>query len=314
MRVLVTGVTGQTGSYLAETLLRHGHEVIGVSKSTENPVPGVDLRRLDLTDTDAFGALVAEVRPDSIVNLAAQSSVARAWEDPVGTAVADAILPAAALAAAKRLADDGVDCQVVQASSSEVFGAPASGRVDETSPVAPTNPYGAAKAHAHHLVGVYRAAGLRASSLVLFNHESPRRPRRFVSRLITSAVADVVRGRAEEVVLIDPTIERDWGWAPDVAEAIRLVVEARSSRDYVVATGVAHSVGDFALTALRAAGVSDSESRIRVDASRARPTDVRTVVGDPTRIGAELGWRPTMGFEDVVRTMVEADLAESADA
>ncbi|WP_222121987.1 GDP-mannose 4,6-dehydratase [Curtobacterium pusillum] len=313
VRVLVTGVTGQTGSYLAETLLRHGHEVVGVSKTTENVVDGVDLRQLDLTDTDALGRLVDEVRPDAIVNLAAQSSVARAWQDPVGTAVADAIVPAAVFAAARRLADDGIDCQVVQASSSEVFGAPASGVVDESTPVAPTNPYGAAKAHAHHLVAAYRAAGLRASSLILFNHESPRRPKRFVTRLITSAVADVARGRADEVVLADPSIERDWGWAPDVAEAIRLVVEARASRDYVVATGVAHSVGSFALAALAAAGVSDPESRIRVDPSLARPTDVKTVVGDSSRLREELGWQPTVGFEDIVRAMVDADLAATPE-
>ncbi|MGN6409587.1 MAG: GDP-mannose 4,6-dehydratase [Curtobacterium sp.] len=308
MRVLVTGVTGQTGSYLAESLLAHGHDVIGVSNATENVVEGVDLRHLDLRDTIATERLVDDVRPDSIVNLAAQSSVARSWDDPVHTALLDAVLPAAILGAASRLSAAGHPCHVVQASSSELFGTPPSAVADESTPIAPTNPYGAAKAHAHHLVGAYRAAGLRASSLILFNHESPRRPPRFVSRAITTAVVDVKHGRADHISLADPSIERDWGWAPDVAEAIRLVVESRSSRDYVVATGVAHSVGAFATTALRVAGVPDAASRIRTDRSRRRPTDVRTVVGDASRIRHELGWQPTMGFEDIVVAMVRSEL------
>lgn len=308
MRVLVTGVTGQTGSYLSETLLAHGHDVVGVSNTAETLVEGVDLRHLDLRDTAAVDRLIDEIRPDSIVNLAAQSSVARSWDDPVHTVLLDAVLPAAILGAASRLTSDGHQCHVVQASSSEVFGTPPSAVADESTPIAPKNPYGAAKAHAHHLVRIHRAAGLAASSLILFNHESPRRPRQFVSRAITAAVADVKSGRSEQITLADPSIQRDWGWAPDVAEAMRLVVESRSSRDYVVATGVAHSVGAFATAALDAAGVPDATSRIRTDDKRKRPTDVRVVVGDASRIRHELGWRPTKTFQDVVEAMVEAEL------
>jgi len=308
MRVLVTGVTGQTGSYLAEVLVAHGHHVIGVANTPAGVGAAVDFRCLDLRDTAGLARLIADTRPDSIVNLAAQSSVARSWQDPVETAVLDAVVPAAVLAAAATLGETGHDCHVVQASSSEVFGSPPSASVDESTPIAPTNPYGAAKAHGHHLVGAHRAAGLRASSLILFNHESPRRPRRFVSRTITAQVADIVHGRTAHLTLADPAIERDWGWAPDVAEAIRLVVESRSSRDYVVATGVAHSVGAFAAEALRAAGVDDPESRIRTDEARRRPTDVRTITGDAGRIRSELGWRPTMTFAGVVEAMVEAEL------
>ena len=307
MRVLVTGVTGQTGSYLAESLLRHDHEVIGVSSTDENLVHGVDHHAADLTVTDELEALVARVRPDTIVNLAAQSSVARAWAEPVDTAVVDAVVPAAVLAAAARLRRDGVDCHVVQASSSEIFGTVPSGVADERTAVAPTNPYGAAKAHAHHLVGTYRAAGLRASSLILFNHESPRRPGRFVTRSIARQVVDVAMGRADRVTLVDPTVERDWGWAPDVAEAIRLVIEAGSAEDYVVATGTTHSVGDFATAALTAAGVPHASERIAVDADQVRPTEVRSLRGDASKLRSALGWAPTTSFEGIVQAMVAAE-------
>lgn len=310
--VLVTGASGQTGSYLSELLDRRGHRVVGVSSSDSATTrPARDSVRLDVRDHVALRRLILDRKPDVIVNLAAQSSVARSWEDPGGTAAVNAMVPALILRDVSDLAASGVDCHVVQASSSEIFGRVTGGRADESTPLAPTNPYGAAKAHAHHLAAVYRARGVRASSMILFNHESPRRPRRFVSRTITTGVASMARGDTDRLLLQAPSIRRDWGWAPDVADAILRLIESDEPDDYVIATGRARSVHEFATTALRAAGFDDPDHLLQVDGSP-RPIDVPVIVGDSTKARDRLGWSPTVAFDELVRRMVEADLGATA--
>jgi GDPmannose 4,6-dehydratase len=199
----------------------------------------------------------------------------------------------------------------VQASSAEIFGLPDRSPQDEDTPVRPANPYGAAKAFAHLMVDVYRHRGLHATSLVLYNHESPRRPAQFVTRKITAGVAAISRGAASTLTLGNLAATRDWGWAPDFVDAMVLAARAGTARDYVVATGESHSVEEFVAAAFRCVGIDDWSAYVEVDPALLRPVDAAELVGDPSRIRHDLGWAPTVGFEDVVRRMVEADLART---
>ena len=182
----------------------------------------------------------------------------------------------------------------MQASSAEIFGAPPRVPQDETTPLRPLSPYGAAKAYAHHLVGVYRAQGLRACSCVLYNHESPRRPETFVTRKITAGVARIARGLQDELAMGNLDARRDWGWAPDYVQAMVLAARADRGRDYVVATGVSHSVRDFVEAAFLAAGIDDWERRVTLDQRFVRPNDAPELVGDASRARELLGWEPTV--------------------
>lgn len=319
-RALVTGVTGQDGGYLAEHLVAGGATVHATVRPGTRSRPlsrhltalgdALVLHEVDLLDPAAVRALVADVVPDEVYNLAAESSVARSWADPVGTAQLNAVLPAVLLDAASALESTGGarGVRVLQASSAEVYAGTAAVPQDESTPLVPTNPYGAAKAHAHHLVAVHRARGLHAVAAVLYPHESPRRPTAFVTRKITSTVAAIARGEAEELVLGNTAARRDWGWAPDVVVAMVAALRHDEPQDYVVATGVAHSVEDFVRAAAARAGVADWQERVRVDPAFFRPNDAAELVGDPTRARATLGWAPTRTFEEVVGAMVDADL------
>ena len=313
LRALVTGVAGQTGSYLAENLVARGLEVHGVvrdggedASAVELP-PEVVLHRGDLTDLAGMRSTVLEVRPDVVVNLAALSSVAASWRLPVETAQLNGAAVAGLLAAVAELREGGHDAAFVQASSAEIFGQAPVSPQDETTPIAPVNPYGASKAYAHLLVGAYRAAGLRASSVVLYNHESPRRPEQFVTRKITAAAARIARGEQSELVLGDLTVRRDWGWAPDYAEALALVATSDTADDYVVATGESHSIQDFVDAAFARVGISDTSGLVRSDAEFVRPADATELRGDASKIRAALGWAPTRSFTEVVEAMVDAD-------
>ncbi len=188
-----------------------------------------------------------------------------------------------------------------------MFGDAAESPQDESTPIRPTSPYAAAKADAHRLVGEYRSAGLAASSCILFNHESPLRPPSFVTRKITSAAARIARGSDEQLTLGRLDVRRDWGWAPDTVEALR--ASAGRPGDYVIATGAAHSVEDFARLAFEHAGVPGWRERVVADPALARPADASVQVGDATRARRELGWVPTVTFEQIVAAMVDADLA-----
>ena len=320
---LVTGIGGQDGGYLAEQLVAAGHRVHGtVSGGTDAPLPphlaalgdALTLHRLDLRDPAALPALVDDVGPDRVFNLAGASSVAASWADPVGTLDVNGRAVLALLEHLFRRAEAGAPVRLVQASSGEVFAGAAGSPVTEDSPVSPVNPYGVAKAVAHTSVGIYRDRGLHASSLVLFNHESPRRPERFVTRKITRGVAAIAAGRADRLVLGNLDVRRDWGWAPDYTAAMLLAAEAPEADDYVVATGVAHSLRDLVAAAFAEVGIADWEPLLTSDPGLVRPADAEVLVGDPTRLRERLGWAPTVGFEEMVATMVRTDLAElSAD-
>ncbi len=197
----------------------------------------------------------------------------------------------------------------LQASSAEIFGEPDHAPQDERTPIRPVNPYGAAKAFAHHACRVARARDLHAATVILYNHESPLRPRHFVTRRITSTVAAIARGDAERLVLGNLEARRDWGWAPDYVDAMVRATRADQPDDFVVATGVAHSVRDFVAAAFSHAGIEDWERLVEVDPALVRPADATQLVGDATRAATRLGWRPSVTFPEVVARMVEADLA-----
>lgn len=311
---LITGITGQTGSYLAENLLSKGWLVHGVSREGDRPAPlvteGVEFHTGDLLDSSRLGTIVREVSPDVVVNLAALSSVAQSWSRPVETARLNGVSVAALIDAALALQRErGRPVGFVQASSAEIFGDAAQSPQDESTPIAPVNPYGASKAYAHLLVGAYRRIGLPASSVILYNHESPRRPETFVTRKITSSVARIRAGVQDRLVLGDLTIKRDWGWAPDYAEAIARIAAAGRPDDYVVATGTSHTIGEFVQAAFAAAGIDDWASYTETDAAFVRPSDATEMRGDASKIADELGWRPSVAFDELVRQMVEADIA-----
>ena len=307
-RALVTGIGGQDGSYLAERLLADGLEVHALALATDGPPahcpPEVVLHQGDLADIEATRRLVLDLRPGEVYNLAAISSVAQSWDEPDLVAKVNGT---AAVALMETVRQAG-DVRLVQASSAEIFGEPATSPQDEETPVRPVNPYGAAKAYAHLAAGVFRHRGVHATSLVLYNHESPRRPERFVTSKITAGVAAIARGDADHLTLGNLDARRDWGWAPDYVDAMVRAARADEPGDFVVATGVARSVRDFVAAAFAAAGIGDWEGLVRRDERFLRPADPTELVGDATRARRLLGWSPTVGFDEIVARMVTADL------
>jgi len=316
-RALVTGITGQDGSYLAEQLAAEGTEVHGMVHDADPAGaefrvghPGVHLHAGDLADQAGLAQLVRDVEPDELYNLAGISSVAYSWEQPVLTAeltgVAAAVLFEAALALQEHT---GRRVVCVQASSSEIFGQAARSPQDETTPVRPVSPYGAAKAYAHHMAGVYRGKGLHVSGCILFNHESPRRPTTFVTRKITAAAARIGAEGSGVLRLGNLDAGRDWGWAPDYVDAMVRAARHDVGDDFVIATGRRHTVAEFAEAALRRAGVGDGwRDHIEVDPQFLRPMDTAAMVGNAGKARRELGWEPTLDFEGIVSRMVDHDM------
>lgn len=309
-RALVTGIGGQDGSYLAERLLADGTEVHAlVLHADATPPycpPEVTLHVGDLADLDATRRLVLDLAPDEVYNLAAISSVAQSWQEPDLTALVNGLAAVALMESARQVGDH---VRLIQASSAEIFGEPDHSPQTERTPVRPLNPYGAAKAFAHLSVAVQRQRGQHASSLVLYNHESPRRPDRFVTRKITSTVAAIARGEASGLVLGNLEARRDWGWAPDYVDAMVRAARADEPGDYVIATGVGHTVREFVATAFRHAGISDWEGLVTSDPALTRPADATDLTGDASLARSRLGWAPTVDFDAVVAAMVAADLA-----
>ncbi|WP_242497312.1 GDP-mannose 4,6-dehydratase [Nocardioides oleivorans] len=307
-RAFITGIGGQDGTYLAERLVAEGYDVHAlVYTSDGHPAhcpDAVVLHSGDLGDVEATRRLVLDLAPREIYNLAAISSVAQSWEQPDATALVNGHAAVGLMETAHRLGD----VRLVQASSAEIFGEPAESPQDEDTPVAPVNPYGAAKAFAHLSARVFRQRDLHVSSAILYNHESPRRHERFVTRKITSTVAAIAKGEADELVLGNVEARRDWGWAPDYVDAMVRAARADQPSDYVVATGRAHSVREFVAAAFAAAGITDWEHLVRQDERFFRPADPTELVGDAGRAREELGWAPTVSFEELVARMVAADL------
>jgi GDPmannose 4,6-dehydratase len=306
MRAFITGVTGQDGSYLADLLLERGYEVHGLVRAGSRPTEAIHVHEGDLRDYDSLAAALEAARPDEVYNLAAASSVAASWEDPALTGEVTGVGVARLLEAVRTKCPEA---RLFHASSNEIFGPVRGGSADETTPLAPRTPYGAAKAYAHHLVVGHREAyGLRCCNGILFNHESPRRDERFVTRKITRGAAAISLGEAGELRLGTLDTQRDWGYAPDYVEAMWLMLQRDQPEDYVLATGIAHSVEDCVAVAFDHVGL-DWRAHVRLDDEFKRPAEADPVVGDASKARRELGWAPHTGFEEMIRLMVEHDLA-----
>jgi GDPmannose 4,6-dehydratase len=314
-RALITGITGQDGSYLAEFLLERGYEVIGMVRrsSTVNferiahiqDHPRLRLAAGDLLDQGSMIAVIAEHRPSEVYNLAAQSFVQTSFGQPVLTGDVTALGVTRVLEAI-RVVDP--DIRFYQASSSEMFGKVVEVPQRESTPFYPRSPYGVAKVYGHWITVNYRESyGLHASSGILFNHESPRRGLEFSTRKISHGVARIKAGLATELVLGDLHPERDWGYAPDYVEAMWLMLQQDQPDDFVVAQGTTHSVQEFCELAFGHVGL-DWRDHVRQDDRYRRPAEVDQLVGDPAKASKVLGWQPTTSFEELVRIMVDADL------
>lgn len=305
---LITGILGQDGGYLTEQLQADGWVVHGLASAT-GPAPAVAdaaIHTDELTDAAAMASVLARVEPDVVFNLAGISSVTRSWIDPLATTRVNALGAITLLEAVRRRQDEaGKQIRFVQASSAEIFGDPKVAPQTENTPIRPINPYGATKAFAHQAVGVYRQRGMFAVSLILYNHESPRRPPTFVTGKIAAGVAAIAEGRQQRLTLGNLEARRDWGWAPDFARGMRLAAAAPEPNDYVLATGQTHSVRDFTRAAFDHIGVSDYESYVDIDKGLFRPVDSAELVGDASRARRELGWAPTKDFGEIVAEMVE---------
>jgi GDPmannose 4,6-dehydratase len=312
-RALITGISGQDGSYLAELLLEKGYEVWGmVRRSVNDPFPLIehirgDIRLVqgDMLDQMTLLDAVTQARPHELYNLAATSFVPASWKQPVMTAQFTAVGVTSMLEAI-RIFDPHI--RLYQASSSEIFGATTESPQSETTPFKPHTPYGVAKLYGHMMVGAYRERyGMHASSGILFNHESPRRPADFVTRKVTRTAAAIKLGLASELRLGDLNATRDWAHARDVVEAMWMMLQRHEGGDYVVCTGVSRSVRERVDVAFSVVDL-DPEPYVVVDPAFVRPPDPVALVGDPSKAMRELGWHPRTTFEDMVREMVEADL------
>lgn len=314
MKALITGITGQDGSYLAELLLSKGYKVYGFSRRTsttslgriEHLVDRITLVSADLLDQNSVTSAVYDIQPDEVYNLAAQSFVPTSWSQPVFTGDVDA-LGVTRILEAIHLAKP--DAKFYQASSSEMFGNPKESPQRETTPFYPRSPYGVAKIYGHWITVNYRESfGTFACSGILFNHESPRRGLEFVTRKISNAVARIRLGQADTLRLGNLEAKRDWGFAGDYVESMWLMLQQPQPDDYVVGTGKSHTIRELVETAFRAAGIDDWERYVVIDSDLFRPAEVTSLVADASKARSMLGWRPTVDFRGLITMMVEADL------
>ena len=319
-RALITGITGQDGLYLSELLLAKGYEVFGLVRGQNNPkielvqeiVPQVRLLTGDLTDLSSLMRAMATAQPDEVYNLGAISFVAYSWENAHLTTevTAQGVLN---MLEAVRLhsGDDAGRVRFYQASSSEMFGRVQEVPQRETTLLWPRSPYGVAKVYGHYMTINYRESyGMHATSGILFNHESPRRGPEFVTRKVTRAVARIALGTQDVVTLGNLDARRDWGFAGDYVEAMWRMLQQPEADDYVVATGQTRSIRELLDVAFSHVGIDDWSDKVVQDPRFLRPAEVDLLVGDPTKARERLGWSPTVGFVDLVRMMVESDLAE----
>ena len=309
---LITGITGQDGSYLAELLLDKGYEVHGIVRRSstfgtqriEHIFDRLHLHYGDVTDGGAMARIVAEVEPDELYNLAAQSHVRVSFDQPHYTAEAVALGTLNVLEAARAIPG----CRVYQASSSEMYGQVVETPQRETTPFRPRSPYGVAKVYAHWITVNYRESyGMHASCGILFNHESPRRGETFVTRKITRAAARIAAGHQQHVSLGNLDAKRDWGHARDYVEAMWLMLQQDEPDDYVIATGETHTVREFATLAFSIVGL-DYLDYVKHDPRYDRPAEVNVLLGDASKARERLGWTPSVTFGGLVRQMVEAEL------
>jgi len=319
-RALITGISGQDGSFLTELLLDRGYEVFGiVRRSTSERYPNLDgvrdqvqLIQADLLDELSLVDALKTADPHEVYNLAAPSFVPMSWKEPVLTAEFAAVVATALLEAVRLVASDA---RVYQAASSEIFGEPIEAPQTENTPVAPLTPYGAAKAYAFFIVRSYRRRyGLHASSGILYNHESPRRPLDFLPRKVANGAARISLGLDETLFLGDLDARRDWGFAGDYVRAMWLMLQQDEADDYVIATGVTHSVQDLVECAFDYVGL-DWRAHIQVDESLRRgKAELHNLVGNSAKAYQRLGWEPTTDFLSLVQMLVDADIAHLSAA
>jgi GDPmannose 4,6-dehydratase len=312
-RALITGITGQDGSYLAELLLAKGYEVHGLVRGdTEERFERLaavqdelTLHPADLLDESSLFEVMRTVRPDEIYNLAAMSSVSQSWRLAVATAEYTAVGVTRLLEAIREVCPDA---RFYQASSSEMFGRARESPQNEGTPFYPRSPYGVAKVYGHFITVNYRESfGINSCAGILFNHESPRRGSAFVTRHITRGVARIKLGLADELVLGNLDVRRDWGYAKEYVEAMWLMLQQESPEDFVIGTGVSHSVRDLVEFAFRAVDL-EPEEYVRIDPELARPAEIQEVVADASKAKSILGWQPKVTCEEVIELMVQADL------
>ena len=319
-RALVTGITGQDGSYLAEFLLDKGYDVYGLIRRSSvvtdqrirHLIDRVELIDGDLLDQLSLIKAMRTARPDEVYNLAAQSFVPTSWKQPVLTAEFTGVAVTRLLEAV-RVADWPV--RFYQASSSEMFGKVQEVPQTENTPFYPRSPYGVAKVYGHWITVNYRESyNLYACSGILFNHESPRRGLEFAPRKIARAVARIKLGKQMEIRLGKLDARRDWGFAGDYVRAMWMMLQQDAPDDYVIATGETHSVAEFCELAFRRVGIDNWRDYIVIDPALLRPAEVDLLIGDPTKAREKLGWQPEVSFEGLVNLMVDADLAMEAQS
>jgi len=309
-RALITGITGQDGSYLLDLLRHHDYEVVGLVREGSQAPAGVASVRGDLGDAASLRAAVLETAPDELYLLAAPTFVPASWKDPAGTLALVAGATATLLQAAREV--DGA--RVLVASSGEIFGAANVSPQNEETPMRPRSPYGVAKVAAFGLVDTLRSKhGMHASSAIAYNHESPRRPERFLPRKVARAAASIKLGLQDELVLGDMNAVRDWSHARDVVRGYRLMLQQEEPGDYVLASGVGRTVADLVAAAFAVVDL-DPERYVRSDAKFIRPSERTPPVGDISLARERLRWEPETSFEAMLEEMVHADLAALQDA
>ena len=318
-RAIVTGITGQDGSYLAELLLDKGYEVTGIvrrlsasnSWRIDHLGDRITLRTADLLDQLSLVRVIQDVRPHEFYNLAAMSFVPASWDQPMLTGEFNSQGVTRVLEAIRQV-DTGI--KIYQASSSEMYGRVREVPQTELTPFYPRSPYGVSKVFAHYITVNYRESyGIFAVSGILFNHESPRRGIEFVTRKVTDGVARIKLGLSDHVALGNLDACRDWGFAGDYVRAMWQMLQQDKADDYVIATGISHSVRQLVETAFRHAGL-DWEKYVRIDPAFLRPAEVDHLIGDPSKARRVLGWEPTVTFEQLIAMMVDADLARLSAA
>jgi GDPmannose 4,6-dehydratase len=312
-RAIISGITGQDGSYLAELLLDKGYEVVGITRRLSAPNTGriehllgrIELRPADLLDQLSLMKVVDEVRPHEFYNLAAMSFVPASWDQPLLTGEFNAQGVTRVLEAVRRI---DTSIRLYQASSSEMYGKVREIPQTEETPFYPRSPYGVSKAFAHYITVNYRESyDLFAASGILFNHESPRRGLEFVTRKVTDGVARIKLGLADSLSLGNLDAQRDWGFAGDYVWAMWLMLQQDKPGDYVIATGVSHSVQELVQTAFEHVGL-DWREHVKTDPRFLRPAEVDHLIGDSSKARTQLGWQPNVDFTRLVTMMVDADL------
>jgi len=318
-RAIVTGITGQDGSYLAELLLSKGYQVVGVVRRSSAPnywriqhlLDRLTLRPADLLDQLSLIKLVDEVKPHELYNLAAMSFVPASWDQPMLTGEFNAQGMTRVLEAVRQV-DPKI--RIYQASSSEMFGKVREVPQNELTPFYPRSPYGVSKVFAHYITVNYRESyDMFAVSGMLFNHESPRRGLEFVTRKVTDGVARIKLGLSDRLMLGNVDAHRDWGFAGDYVRAMWLMLQQDRADDYVIATGISHSVRDLVEVAFAHAGL-DWRKHVHLDPKLIRPAEVDHLIGDSAKARAQLGWEPTVDFAGLVKMMVDADLERVTSA